>query len=561
MNVSRISAPFAMILAAWSASAQMPDVAVTTPDATIAVEPGQQVDVPLVFTNNADAESPEVDFVITRFPESYVLEQRSMPECGAIVASPELAGWRQFPVAPIPARSARTCVVRVHRAADQFDNAFADWFIDETNSWVYFGLGTFVDIGIAAERVAVDDDPDGTIRTTYRMEATNPSAIDVDHVFVQFGPVCPPSTIAVDVDPDDGCALDEIGCAFGGSSAAAVRFSIPAGQDRTCVVHLTAPPGSDTHIDVTRLGAMINSSTGGSIDDDNGDNDHLVLDLAAGATNVNQEGLSGTWYDPAMGGQGMEFTFSPDDSNPGAGTFFGAWYTYDAAGEPDGGQRWYSLQSVLMGDAESLAFTIYQSTGGNFNAPPPTTALAVGSGMLTFDTCTTGSFAYSLDDGRSGTIPLQRLMPNVDCVETGVPSNPGSDFGLGGTWYDAGIGGQGVMIEINPSDQQAFFGWYTYAIEGESDGAAGQRWFTAQSPYVVGARTMEMTLYVSTGGAFDAPGGVTTTPVGSATLSFTSCTNAVLEYAFTDGELAGRSGSIPLTRLGAAPASCQAIAQ
>jgi hypothetical protein len=47
MNVSRISAPFAMILAAWSASAQMPDVAVTTPDATIAVEPGQQVDVPL----------------------------------------------------------------------------------------------------------------------------------------------------------------------------------------------------------------------------------------------------------------------------------------------------------------------------------------------------------------------------------------------------------------------------------------------------------------------------------------------------------------------------------
>jgi hypothetical protein len=36
-----------MILAAWSASAQMPDVAVTTPDATIAVEPGQQVDVPL----------------------------------------------------------------------------------------------------------------------------------------------------------------------------------------------------------------------------------------------------------------------------------------------------------------------------------------------------------------------------------------------------------------------------------------------------------------------------------------------------------------------------------
>jgi hypothetical protein len=49
---------------------------------------------------------------------------------------------------------------------------------------------------------------------------------------------------------------------------------------------------------------------------------------------------------------------------------------------------------------------------------------------------------------------------------------------------------------------------------------------------------------------------VTTSPVGTATMTFLTCFDATLDYAFTDGELAGIGGSIDLRRLGAALTSC-----
>ena len=274
------------------------------------------------------------------------------------------------------------------------------------------------------------------------------------------------------------------------------------------------------------------------------------------SVNINQEGLSGSWYNPATSGQGMQFQFTPDDSNPGQGSLFGAWYTYDVTAGDTSSQRWYSVQSAITGDGQSAGVTIYQNTGGNFDAPPVTSAVAVGTGILSFDSCVSGSFSYTFDDGRSGTIPLQRLLPNVNCVESGTPTNPASDFGLSGSWYNATTSGQGMLIEINPMDATAFLGWYTYAASGESSGVAGQRWFSAQSNYVAGSNRADLVIYASTGGIFDSSGGVTTNPVGTATLAFASCTTATFDYAFTAGELSGTSGTIALTRLGATPASC-----
>jgi hypothetical protein len=273
--------------------------------------------------------------------------------------------------------------------------------------------------------------------------------------------------------------------------------------------------------------------------------------------NVNQEGLSGTWYNPATSGQGMQFQFSPDDSNPGEGTLFGAWFTYDIVAGTENSQRWYSVQTGLMGDGESQDVEIYRNTDGNFDAGPVTSAEQVGTGTLTFPTCDTGEFAYTLDDGRAGTIPLRRLLPNVDCVTTGVPTNPPSDFGYTGAWYNPATSGQGMLIEVNPGDAHVFAGWYSYAEDGEGQGAAGQRWFSGQAPYTVGDRTFDLTVYASTGGVFDTGGGVSTDPVGTATLTFTSCTEGTFDYTFTAGELTGMSGSIPLTRLGPVPQSCR----
>ena len=318
--------------------------------------------------------------------------------------------------------------------------------------------------------------------------------------------------------------------------------------------------------DGTQSARVVLTATMGASDSDGDvDFDHIAFGETGSATatvNVNQEGLSGTWYNPQTSGQGMQFQFSPDDSNPGEGSLFGAWYTYDIVAGTTSSQRWYSVQSAITGDAQTAAVTIYQNTGGNFDAGPVTNAVAVGTGVLSFDTCDSGSFAYALDDGRNGTIPLRRLLPNVNCVTSGTPANPPSDFGLGGAWYNTATGGQGMLVEVNPMDAQVFIGWYTYAADGASAGAEGQRWFSAQSPYTVGTRTMDLTVFESTGGIFDSSTGtVATVPVGTATLTYVSCTSATLDYAFTAGDLNGRSGSIPLSRLGATPASCQTITQ
>jgi hypothetical protein len=273
-----------------------------------------------------------------------------------------------------------------------------------------------------------------------------------------------------------------------------------------------------------------------------------------------QEGLTGAWYNPQTSGQGFEFVVDTSATPNGNAGLFGAWYTFDVS--PPGGpetQRWYSIQGSFPLGATSTEVTIYRNTGGNFDAPPTTAAEPVGTGTLTFFSCSSGFFTYAIDNGPIGSIPLIGLLPNVECDESGNPINPPSDFGFSGSWYEPATSGQGFLITINPVDAQAFVGWYTYAMNGENAGAAGQRWFSAQGGYTVGTKTMELTVYASTGGVFDSGDPVTTDPVGTATLTFANCTAATFEYAITDGELAGQSGTIDLTRLGAPLESCQTI--
>ena len=359
------------------------------------------------------------------------------------------------------------------------------------------------------------------------------------------------ATLEVDTFSDDACAtaLSQIVSTPVQANQTWTPYSLqdvalPNGS-RSAQVVLTATEGTD--------------ATAGDANFD-----HIELGptgTVPGFVDVNQEGLSGTWFNPPTSGQGMQFTFSPDDSTPGVGTVFGTWYTFDTTAGDESAQRWYTMQAALT-TAESVEFPIYQNTGGNFDSPPVTTVVQVGTGSLAFDSCTSGTFTYAFDDGRTGTIPLSRAMPNVNCVETGTPTIAASDFGFSGTYYDPATAGQGMVVEINPDNAYAFVGWYTYALAGQTSGAAGQRWITAQAPYTVGSGTVDLTLYDTTGGTFDSDAtAVTTVPIGTATLTFTSCTTATFDYTISAGELAGQSDSIPLSRLGSTPASCSTITQ
>jgi hypothetical protein len=235
------------------------------------------------------------------------------------------------------------------------------------------------------------------------------------------------------------------------------------------------------------------------------------------------------------------------------------WFTFDEIVGGAEHQRWYTLGGALAGGAASAVLAIYRNVGGNFDAAPVTTATQVGNATLRFATCDRGTLDYTFSDGsgRSGAIDLTRLTKNVSCGSSVVePVN--ADFAFSGNWYDPATSGQGILVEINPLSSVAFFAWYTYATEGAAAGAAGQRWYTGQSGYVAGARTLAMALYETTGGRFDAP---TTPPpgtvaVGTATLAFQSCTAATLSYIFTGGSSASASGTIVLRRVGPVPSGC-----
>ncbi|HUL55598.1 MAG TPA: intradiol ring-cleavage dioxygenase [Usitatibacter sp.] len=288
----------------------------------------------------------------------------------------------------------------------------------------------------------------------------------------------------------------------------------------------------------------------------------LQAGISASGTSpdIDQQGLTGMWYEPASSGQGLALEVYPDLRGNGVGFLQGGWFTFDVA--PAGGaekQRWYTFSGTIAAGGATATLPLYVNTGGNFNASPITTGQVAGSVTIDFSSCTEGAFAYTFSDGRSGAIPLTRLTPNVTCsTTTARPTN--ADFALSGNWYQPSTSGQGFIIEVNPAAPVVFFAWYTYAVNGSSLGAAGQRWFTGQGAYSSGQRTMTAILYETTGGVFDTdtPSSQSSAAVGSATLAFSSCEAATLTYAFTSGSNAGQAGTIPLGRVAATPAGCTA---
>jgi len=281
---------------------------------------------------------------------------------------------------------------------------------------------------------------------------------------------------------------------------------------------------------------------------------------ASALPDLNQHGLTGSWFEPATTGQGMEVEFFPDLVAPGTAFVQGAWFTFDAA--PAGGadrQRWYTFSGNAQSGAASVPVTIFRNVGGNFDAPPVTNATAIGNGTLSFSDCRNGSFTYTFTDGSnlSGTIPLLRLLPNVTCAAGTAPGTD-ADFALSGNWLDPATSGQGFVFEVNPNQPFVFATWYTYALSGEMAGAAGQRWFTAQGGYSPGSRSVTLPLFATTGGLFDqlSNPGPSTDPVGTATITFASCTSAQVQFNFTAGSSAGRSATIALSRIGPVPPGC-----
>src|SRR5512143_1134068 len=70
------------------------------------------------------------------------------------------------------------------------------------------------------------------------------------------------------------------------------------------------------------------------------------------AADLNRHGLTGSWYNPAASGQGIELEVYQDAIAPGIGYLQGSWATFAIGWE--NGQRWYTFGgTVRTGQASS----------------------------------------------------------------------------------------------------------------------------------------------------------------------------------------------------------------
>jgi len=113
------------------------------------------------------------------------------------------------------------------------------------------------------------------------------------------------------------------------------------------------------------------------------------------------------------------------------------------------------------------------------------------------------------------------------------------NYGMTGTWYEPATSGQGFLFDLIPSRNFVSASWFTYPIEG-----GAREWYLATGD--VSGDSASLTVYQTENGFFDQASMVETNVVGSATLEFSSCTQAIWTYQLDTQNL---SGEIPLQRI------------
>ena len=132
-------------------------------------------------------------------------------------------------------------------------------------------------------------------------------------------------------------------------------------------------------------------------------------------------------------------------------------------------------------------------------------------------------------------------------------------FDVSGGWFEPATAGQGLVVEMIDSGSRTgvgrpyfFAGWFTYT--DVAGGVAEQAWYTLEGTGAAGARSFDVAIARTAPARFNS-GTAAPRRVGSATVSFQSCTQATLDYRFEAAE-GGRSGRVALQRL-LANASCE----
>jgi hypothetical protein len=246
-------------------------------------------------------------------------------------------------------------------------------------------------------------------------------------------------------------------------------------------------------------------------------------------------GHSGAWFNPQTSGQGQLIDVEPESQ-----FLFVSWFTFtDGTSSNPDEPHWFTAQGNYSDNTADLV--IYESLGGLFDEPQTVTTEPVGTAILGFSDCGNGQLDYIIDTwDLQGSFPLLRAIPGAENVCEALSGNSTESLqpndGRDGAWFDENTPGQGFLIDVHPNaegDDFIFVAWFTYGGNSHS----GQRWLTAQGP--LEDSTADIVVYETLGGRFDDPQTSETQAVGTMTIDFTDCSNALLSYAITDEGLAG----------------------
>jgi len=117
---------------------------------------------------------------------------------------------------------------------------------------------------------------------------------------------------------------------------------------------------------------------------------------------------------------------------------------------------------------------------------------------------------------------------------------------LSGSWFNPATPGQGFFLDISPDLNLFFGGWFTWTTTpGQID------WMTVQGSYS-GDMAM-VSIFRSSGGAFNDPATVSSVAIGVATFTFSSCTEGQVTIEFMG---TGSTTVIPLKRITPAFPGC-----
>jgi len=299
---------------------------------------------------------------------------------------------------------------------------------------------------------------------------------------------------------------------------------------------------------------------------------------------LDQDAVDGAWTTrPAMDGhdvldgQGIVFDYLDRDR-----LLFGAWFLYaDDADWRESDLRWLTLSGTIPEGARKTTLAIFDTRSGRFDAPPMVTGEQIGSAEIELDSCTTGVVRYRFDAGDyaglEGTLVISHTAPFAGgCAtvnQTPITSPPTSGFGFStrqsGGYYEPGLDGQGIMIQVRPDigvDGTIFGTWFTFDPAGASDDARSQHWLTLQGTLADAVDGRVKVQIVRANGGLDLPMPNTSrydphevheSIVGEAIVSFTGCSLVSIDYAFDNSDLAGRFAGLRGTMDLRKPYACQ----